>query len=256
MREVSKRGAITRFSSASRLRLQKLLASFHRERFAGALFLTLTYPDDFPDMRRVKRDLDVFLKRLRRKFPAVGGIWRLELVDRKTGNNAGKYAPHLHLLVFGVEFISFEWLAETWFQVVGSGDMKHLGAGTSVERIRSYRHACFYVSKYLAKVGDEVLFDDIGRFWGSFGEWEKFVAPIHFYQVDHKVAARFARVLDGLRRASVRSRKKKNAKSIKRSRKRKNFVMCRAFWFVDVDPFAYRLGEILGVSPESVSIVN
>lgn len=255
-REVSLRGAITKFSSSSRLRLQKLLASFHRERFVGALFLTLTYPDQFPKMPKVKRDLDNFLKRVRRKFPTAGGIWRLEFIDRKSGVNTGEYAPHLHLLVFGVGFMPYEWLAQSWYEVVGSNDPNHLRSGTSVRRVYSYRHACAYVSKYLAKVGDEILIDAVGRFWGTFGEWEKFVAPIHYYLVDPKVAARFARVLDGLRRASIRSRKKKNAKSIGRSRKRKKFIFQKAFWFVDVSPFAARLGDILGVNPASVSIAN
>ena len=59
------RGKITKFTRAARKRMMKKLATFRREELAKALFITLTYPAEYPDGKRAKRDLDRFLKRLR-----------------------------------------------------------------------------------------------------------------------------------------------------------------------------------------------
>ena len=66
------------------------------------------------------------------------------------------------------------WLSRTWYEVVGSGDIKHLLAGTRVEPTFSFKHAMFYVSKYVAKYekgGEKQVFEyPIGRYWGV---WHK-----------------------------------------------------------------------------------
>jgi hypothetical protein len=68
-----------------------------------ATFVTLTYPDDFPADRAVWRaHRDEFFRRVRRQFPMAWGLWRREMRLRLSGKNAGKWAPHFHLLLWGV----------------------------------------------------------------------------------------------------------------------------------------------------------
>lgn len=96
-----KRGAIDHFSDASRRRMMDYLAKVDYSKIP--FWLDLTYPDIFPeDNERWKRDLEIFFKRLVRRWPEASGFWKLEFKPRLSGVNRGKLAPHYHLLVFHV----------------------------------------------------------------------------------------------------------------------------------------------------------
>jgi len=156
------RGAVRAFSKASRRRMLQFLHMIDRERSGMPLFVTLTYPGEWPgDPHRWKRDLHVWLLRLRRKMPAAWCVWRLEPQQRG--------APHYHLLVFGVPRLSIEWLSRTWYEVVGSGDERHLRAGTQVQQVASWRRVIGYAAKYLAKEAADLPAEwraGVGRWWG------------------------------------------------------------------------------------------
>jgi hypothetical protein len=134
------------------------------------MFVTLTYPDKFPDPVESKIHLDNFIKRFRRRFPKAGWIWKLEPQERG--------APHFHLLVWGVDFIRLSfWVPGTWFAIAGGGDPKHLawhegrcGHGNKhcVERVRSFKGVWFYASKYLGKKFEVAGWNNkwTGRYWG------------------------------------------------------------------------------------------
>jgi len=125
------------------------------------LFITLTYPSEFPvDSEIYKADLDKFFKRLKYRFPEFACIWKLEFQQRG--------APHYHLLVWGLSIHCRELISLLWFQVVGSGDIKHLKAGTQVQKIRSWRGVMSYASKYMGKLETGVS-GQSGRFWGVSG---------------------------------------------------------------------------------------
>jgi hypothetical protein len=140
----------------------RFLQSVDREVVGLPLFVTLTYPGEWPgDPVRWKRDLETWLHRLRRAHPEAWAVWRLE--PQKRG------APHYHLLVFGLATLPKEWLSETWFEVVGSGDERHLRAGTQVQRVESWRRVIGYAAKYLAKEICELPATwqaGVGRWWG------------------------------------------------------------------------------------------
>jgi len=160
------RGSISLFSRQSKKRLMNLLATI--ERTEKPLFVTLTYPEAFTTSADVwKNHLERFYKRMARKFPGSSFIWKLE--PQKRG------APHFHLMVWGVEYIPLRrWISDAWYQVVGSGDEKHLHAGTSVEEVRSWRGVMSYASKYMGKIFDSPMMSDLGwdnpgRFWGVKG---------------------------------------------------------------------------------------
>jgi len=154
------RGAITQFSPAARKRLLELVSSINQAKQARLpLFVTLTYPATWPDEPAVwKRHLDSFLKRLDRKFTRCAAIWKLEFQRRG--------APHFHLMVFGPGWIDAKWCARAWYQIVGSGDERHLMAGTQVARVKSWRGVMFYAAKYLGKVVGDACAGMVGRFWG------------------------------------------------------------------------------------------
>lgn len=156
------RGLVHGFSRASRRRMMRFLQSLDQEAVGLPLFVTLTYPGEWPgNPRRWKRDLDVWLGRLRRAHPEAWAVWRLE--PQRRG------APHYHLLVFGLPRLEAAWLSRSWFEVVGSGDERHLRAGTQVQRVESWRRVIRYASKYLAKEVEELpdaWQHGVGRWWG------------------------------------------------------------------------------------------
>jgi hypothetical protein len=172
----SSRGKVRGFSRRSRKRLLDWLNQIDRRCVTDSIFVTLTYPSEWPaDWQVWKRHLSTFLKRLRRLSPRAAVVWRQEFQKRG--------APHYHLIVFNVGYLSHTWVAKAWYDVVGSGDPRHLAAGVEVRRVRSFRAAIGYASKYLAKVSVEECAaggSETGRMWGVFGR--EFL-PVQMVQV-------------------------------------------------------------------------
>jgi len=149
---------ITRLSASSLKRLA-FFASNTTQQFN--VMITLTYPDVYPtNGKEVKRHLNIMLTRLRKRYPSIKYLWFLEFQSRG--------APHLHLLV-SVSFVPYDWIREAWYEIVGSGDVKHFDAGTKVERVRKNRGAKHYAVKYAMKCEQKDVpcnYRDVGRFWG------------------------------------------------------------------------------------------
>lgn len=170
------RGEVLNFSRKSQKRLRNTLGKIDKTQ-GVPLFATLTYPDHYPQVGRVwKKHLKNLWMRIQRKYKDASFVWVLELQVRKSGENAGEYAPHFHLLIFGIpnSYEFKKWLSQAWFQIVGSGDEKHLRAGTSVEITKSWRRISGYVSKalkYLSKAEIDSMPEEwhTGRFWGVYG---------------------------------------------------------------------------------------
>ena len=218
------RGKVKGYTPASRQRLQKRLAMIKNKHLSNALFVTLTYPAKHPPVDIAKGHLRAFIKRIRYKFPNAAIGWRLEFQKRG--------AVHFHLLVLGVRFLPNEVVAGWWYKIVGSGDEKHLRAGTEVRRVKSARHAAYYISKYMAKAGEQT---DIipegtkpGRFWGFEGRVDLYVGEIIEIMVSgygHLRVARFMRSL-------IASQYRKNGK---KHRDRPPAIGCSRTWFGDID---------------------
>lgn len=161
-----KRGKVSEFSAASRRRMLYLVGKIDRAKLP--IMVTLTYPAEWPvKSSDWKRHLKNWWHRLKRKVPGVGAIWKLE--PQKRG------APHYHLLIWGLEGVPLgeliAWVSRSWYQVVGSGDERHLWAGTRVEPIRSRQGVLRYATKYLGKINEAGAegWDEPGRFWGGQG---------------------------------------------------------------------------------------
>lgn len=157
-----RRGEVNGFSRESRTRLLRKIA---RLRPGRTTFLTLTYPKRFPGPKEAKMHLRALLERLRRRFPEMSAIWRMEFQDRG--------APHFHLLCFDLPFFPFRVFRKAWSEIIRMyvDDKQPF---VRIEIIRSQRGAMYYAAKYCAKPtsapGPTLLDHDAylhaGRVWG------------------------------------------------------------------------------------------
>lgn len=171
------RGTIEGLTPAARRRMLRSLSACRWDEYAGdKLFSSLTYPAEFPlSGELAKGHLQAWRRRYQREFGAPVAAWKQEFQARG--------APHFHLYhvapELGLEDFR-EWLSHSWYDVVDSGDPKHLKAGTSSEVARD--NAAFYFAGYTSgkdkKYQDEVpeAFRNVGRFWGLWNiqpAWER-----------------------------------------------------------------------------------
>lgn len=164
----STRKDIEEFSPRSAARMRRYLRTCVAE---YRTFITLTYPSwAGADGRRAKRDLCVFLKRLRRRvesertdFIRYSSFWFAEFQSNGT----------IHFHIFSTDRFPKEWIAQSWYEICGTEDQRHLRAGTRIESVRSGKKGiCAYASKYAAKITQKRVperFGWIGRFWGVSG---------------------------------------------------------------------------------------
>ena len=81
-----------------------------------------------------------------------------------------------------------------WHEVAGYGSPEHFHAGTSVERVKSWRGVNSYAAKYMGKL--EQLSEgspSVGRFWGV---WRRELLPISYRTeaLTHDQALRVRRI--------------------------------------------------------------
>lgn len=174
----AKRSGISSFSRKSRKRMITRLAMLRD--VSGGFFITLTYPDDVPHSgAKAKRDLAALRKRLARRFPSVGGLWRIEMKPRQSGQYIGQLAPHFHILMFGWQQrqqLVRLWVQVAWSRIVYESDSPPRRVRTRADVIHNRKHAARYASKYAAKEeeieeeGENLRNSQTwGRRWGSFG---------------------------------------------------------------------------------------
>lgn len=170
------RGVIKHFSRKSRKRLIEQLAQLRNPH--NGFFFTMTYPDDVPHTQdKAKRDLATLRKRMLRRFPSAGGIWRLEINPRLSGVRTGELAPHFHVLAFGLPYrepLMRRWLQLAWSRIVYETSNPPRLVRTHCAVIHNRKHASRYAAKYAAKEelpGDQEKFTNFtfGRRWGHFG---------------------------------------------------------------------------------------
>ena len=158
------RGCITKWSRKSQMRFKVGLAKLKQESMSYGLECTLTYPSVFPDSdehKTYKRHLARLNQILARR--GFSGAWKLEFQKRG--------APHYHLILIppkklkGLSEFRKE-IALHWYRIVGSGDEKHLRAGTEVSPIESAAGIIGYMSSYMAKEDQTLPNNFTGRYWG------------------------------------------------------------------------------------------
>jgi hypothetical protein len=160
------RGKVKGFSRASRRRLMQTIAQVKRDAELP-VFITLTYPFDFPTPKESKRHLKMFLQRFQRAHAGAGVIWKLEPQERG--------APHYHMLAWGPKKNDlWDFVPCAWHDIAGGGDKNHLafhfgllGNEHCVSEVRSFRGVWAYASKYLGKTFEVSGWENkyTGRFW-------------------------------------------------------------------------------------------
>jgi hypothetical protein len=156
------RGRISGMSAGARHRLLKL--GQRLDRSTGCLFVTVTYPDPVPGPGRCHRDLDVFCKRLERRFPDAAIVWVYEIES----SGQRDYHPHFHLLIFNLTYLAHVWIERAWAETIG------VKGWVWVEWV-SVGKGLRYVAKYLSKECQQASLDYVtyltggpwtGRMWG------------------------------------------------------------------------------------------
>lgn len=154
------RGPVREFSRQARKRCMQYFATIDEDVVrTRCTFITLTYHDDWGgDARDWHRDINTFLVWLLRSYPRAGVVWRLEFQDRG--------APHWHLLVVNAAHIPYVDVTRVWGGIAHTESRYHGDYATKVEGVRSWKQACFYIGKYVAKVNDCPSRLPTGRCWG------------------------------------------------------------------------------------------
>jgi hypothetical protein len=189
----SGRKEICGFSKAARRRMLDYLLSIDwnlligeskRAAQARGVFATLTYPANYSQhFQDWKRHLDIFRKHLLRSYsPKTSVIWKLENQEYRCQKTGAEFIPHFHLAIDFKEPVDIRefraWLSAYWYISVGSGDPKHLRAGTNAQVIYGDTGRLLsYLGKYLSKTYASKT--HTGRVWGV---WNKFeLAPVKIY---------------------------------------------------------------------------
>jgi hypothetical protein len=128
----------------------QLLVEQNQTEKAFASMVTLTYGKHYPDDKTAKRDLDNFMKRLRRYFKgAFHYVWVAE--RQKRG------AIHFHILT--PNYTPKEWINNAWNEVVNNrlNDVNPEHVQTLYPNVKAVLHAGAYLTKYLQKEGENII---------------------------------------------------------------------------------------------------
>jgi hypothetical protein len=179
------RGKVTEFSDDARRRMRKVLLATPWQRYtmpknshlARGAFMSATYHEQWPTTAEgLQAHRIAFKKRLRRRWPGVQDLWRLE--EQKRG------APHWHIVaVFRQPLKRAEfrrWFARAWNEVAGYGSREHYmlhrrrrgqdGAACEFLYGDGRKLQC-YLSKYVSKADGGNGGHEWGRRWGRSSDW-------------------------------------------------------------------------------------
>lgn len=159
------------------------------------VMVTLTYPGAFEtEPSEWKRHLAAFRRRWEREYGKTAAGWVMEFQRRG--------AAHFHLAVRiadDAELAQLQAFASTaWYEVVGSGDLRHLAAGTQVKLVTDIGGVGRYLVNEIGKQRQKQLPDyasrtGAGRWWGVWRmpreEVEVVVTPQEFVRVRRIVRA-------------------------------------------------------------------
>lgn len=214
-RQPAKRGEIQTFSKKARRRMMRFLATTDQRKRPH--FVTLTYPDVYPDVETVKAHLKNFSQRMTRLFPGSSFIWRAEVKERKSGEvSTGLYAPHFHLLVWGIDYKPLSsWIPIMWNQTVFAdvaewgGKMKdvkkeslkhfrvHSEPDKAVQALKSWKGVMRYASKYIAKLDEttDAEWQWKGKHWGIIGRENVPLSDVVFLEITQEKAVKITRIM-------------------------------------------------------------
>lgn len=158
-----KRQIVKGLSKQARRKLITLINSLGHT--GEAFFVTLTMREASEDFNQWKTWLNRTLTSLRKAFPQLSGIWRLEFQKRGI--------PHFHFLLYTNTHLDLRTLQEKiqtyWSNAVGkqnTGSMGTILKSNTVQRVKDIRKCGFYLSIYQAKNEQDRKDIPTGRTWG------------------------------------------------------------------------------------------
>jgi hypothetical protein len=173
------------------------------DRVGVSRFITLTYPDECVHWDNYKRNLERWkFWRMLESWAGdeLGGCWRVEWKNRKSGIHEGKIAPHIHCMVFADLRLGMNTLSKLWGDAIGSAAPPVVHSC----RVEAQDGVVCYVAKYCGKPDDSLLLEcvsylsKLGRHYGWFRDRCIPWAPRKvYYEVPHHLA-------DWLRRVGIR----------------------------------------------------
>ena len=127
--------------------------------YREGIFLTLTLdPKRFSSFEQAYGALlwgwNKISTAMRKKFPQIKGYARV--VELQESGN-----PHLHVLIFGADFIAIEWIRKLW------EEKYQLGVQIKVKEIQNDKGAIRYLLKYLLKAFAGKTLDEKDRAFGQ-----------------------------------------------------------------------------------------
>ena len=147
------------------------------------IFITLTLPGKDWEQIDYKAAFKRWRERLRALIPGVWGFWVIEYQKRG--------AVHYHLALDHEAVLRVsesldalrQWVSQSWYESVGSGQEDHLKAGTNV---RSFKDLPGYLAKEMSKhlrqdADNQAVQRHTGRFWGKIGK-----GLIKAHQIENK----------------------------------------------------------------------
>ena len=164
----TKRGKVKDWSKKAQARFKRKIARTKRSGLENALTMTLTYPFEFPpadDHRTYKGHLNKINNFMREM--GLCGFWKLEFQERG--------APHFHFLVIPLKPITPKQLkalrtiiSQRWYEIVNSGDPKHLSACLNLEPVKTVDGAVGYLTGYMGKAEQLRPGNFTGHYTGTF----------------------------------------------------------------------------------------
>ena len=125
----------------------------------------LTYHKTVPDGYTIKKHLNLWLTKLRQRFPGLGYLWVLEFQTRGV--------PHFHVWLSlphdlpGLRNI----LAKSWNNITEPDSPQHLAWHNNKKNLISWdMYSPAYLCKYLDKESQKAVppgYTGVGRFWGN-----------------------------------------------------------------------------------------
>ena len=160
-----RRNDITRFSKKSRLRVLRKFNQLQTSRLSSPAFLTLTarHQNQSPEKFR-KIFLEKFLPRLKKIVPNLVYAWRIE-------PHQDNY-PHIHMFAWSWDqerSLKSRYykqpIRQAWMKSISDQSYSASRHSCKIYGIHNHRHALSYVSKYVAKEGDDINNEITGRRW-------------------------------------------------------------------------------------------
>jgi len=223
--------------------------------------VTLTYPLGSNKQLQCKSHLREFSRRILRDMREVwfrrSEVTRVQHADEEPSifwfmEFQKNGMAHFHLLIN--QFIHYNTIANYWYDIVGTGNIDHLQAGTRIEKLRLGRKGiASYAKKYANKTDQKLLppmfknSGGIGRFWGIVG-FRGFVEAATTFETNRaggfehlKEVNRIDRLLESL---------------VKQGKLRKmDYKLCDC-WVTDLDDVKKVITEILNDTKETKIHVN